>query len=69
MVGETSFIIEYYKKNNNLFYNSKQADLLQDVFRHKVVHLAKPDLLKVEILPGEMNILIPINHLKMESLS
>jgi hypothetical protein len=59
LVGETSFIIEYYKKNNNLFYNSEQADLLQDVFRHKVVHSAKPEILKVKILPGDMYILIP----------
>jgi hypothetical protein len=59
LVGETSFIIEYYKKNNNLFYNSVQTDLLRDVFRHKVVHLAKPELLKVKILPGDMNIPIP----------
>jgi hypothetical protein len=50
LVGETSFIIEYYQKNNNVFYDSEQADLLQDVFRHKVVRLAIPELLKVEIL-------------------
>ena len=68
LVGETSFIIEYYKKNNNLFYNSEQANLLQDVFRHKVVHFGKTRDLKGKNIAWRYVYSDTISHLKKEPL-
>ena len=52
-------------------YNSKHADLIQDIFRHKIVHLAQPKLVIKDnnrLIAWRYEYPETFNHLKIDNI-